>query len=112
MTCVHRPEEGNQENQESFTAAEDLEGSVSAWLQVKEAADSKSEDGSSGSESPVESAEEEERGPAITSTGKKDKRKGRKKDRDSGIVTVMEQLMSKAVEQRGQGPGTTGEEHN
>ena len=60
----------------------------------------------------TESFHEEDRGPSITSTGKKDKRKGRKKDRDSRIVTVMEQLMSKAVEQRGQGPGSTGEEHN
>ena len=79
--------------EESFTGAEDLEASVPDWLQVQEAADSESEDGSSDSDSPGESDEEEERGPAITSTV----RKGRKKNRDSGIVTVVAQLMSKAM---------------
>ena len=51
------------------------------------------------SDSPRESAEEKERGPAIISTGKKDERKGRKKDRDSRIVTVRSQVTPKDLEQ-------------
>ena len=75
--------------------------SVPDWLQVKEAADTGSGDESSSSDSATESVEEKERGPAISSTGKKDKKKGWKKDRDSGMVTVLAQLMSKAMRQQG-----------
>ena len=71
------------------------------WLQVKEAADTGSEDESSSSNSATESVEEEDGGPAITSTGKKDKRRGRKKDRDGGMVTVLAKVMSKAMQQQG-----------
>ena len=85
----------------SFAEAEELEVSVPKWLQVKEAADTGSEDESSSSDSATESGEEEDGGPAITSTGKKDKRWGRKKDRDGGMVTVLAQVMSKAMQQQG-----------
>ena len=79
--------------EDSFAGGEDLEASTPEWLQVKAAAEAESEEGSSDSDSPEESDEEEERGPAITSTV----RKGRKTNRDSGIVTVVAQLMSKAM---------------
>ena len=81
---------------DSFAGGEDLEASTPEWLQVKETAEAESEEGSSESDSPEESDEEEEREPAITSTVKKGKRKGRKKSRDN-IVTVMSQMMSKAM---------------
>ena len=90
-----------KQGEDSLAGAEDLEASAPEWLLAKEAAEAVSEEGSFDSDSPEESDEEEERGPAITSTVKKDKRKERKKNRDSGIATVVSQLMSKAMEQRG-----------
>ena len=48
-----------------------------------------------------ESAEGGEGGPSLTSTGRKEKKKGGKKEKDSGMFSVMAKEMKKALEQRG-----------
>ena len=87
--------------EDSFTGDGDLEASVPGWLQSKEAAEPESEEESYSCYSSKESTEEGDGGPSLTSTGRKKKRKGGKKDKDSSMFSVMANVMNKALEQRG-----------
>ena len=78
-------------------------------LRIKRAvaADSESE----GESSCSDSSGETEGGPIFTSTRKKETRKVRRKDRDSGISLVWAKRMCKTLEQKARTPGGGGQVH-
>ena len=80
---------------DSFIKAEELRESVPDWLERAGATDSKNEEESSGSDSQGEMEE----GPSFTSTKKKKKRNGRRKDRGCGISPIWGKMMCKTLEQ-------------